>query len=72
MSLGFDPTEARAESLRMLDGERAATGVVAELTSCASLAVGRGLHQLAEERDADLLVVGSPSPRAYRSRVRRR
>lgn len=60
MSLGFDPTEARAESLRMLDGERAATGVVAELTGCASLAVGRGLHQLAEEHDADLLVVGSP------------
>jgi nucleotide-binding universal stress UspA family protein len=59
MSLGFDPTEAHAESLRRLDGERAATGVVAELTSCASLAVGRGLHQLVEEHDADLLVVGS-------------
>ena len=59
MSLGFNPTEARAESLRRLDGERAATGVVAELTSCASLAVGRGLHQLVEEHDADLLVVGS-------------
>jgi nucleotide-binding universal stress UspA family protein len=55
----FDPAVARAESLRLLEGERNAAGVIAELTSCTSPGVGRGLHRLAEEQDADLLVVGS-------------
>jgi nucleotide-binding universal stress UspA family protein len=58
-TLSFDPVAVRAESLRMLEGERAAAGVIAELTSSASPAVGRGLHRLAEEHAADLLVVGS-------------
>jgi nucleotide-binding universal stress UspA family protein len=58
-SLTFDPVAAHAESLRMLEGERASVGVIAGLTSSASPAVGRGLHRLAEEHAADLLVVGS-------------
>ncbi len=55
----FDPAAASAESLRLLEGERKAASVIAELTSCTSPGVGRGLHRLAEEHDADLLVVGS-------------
>jgi len=59
VNLNFDPVEARKESLEMLERERAAAGVVAELTSIPSLTVGRGLHLLAEQTAADLLVVGS-------------
>lgn len=50
---------ARAESLEMLERERAQASVIAEVRDIASLSVGRGLHQLAEESAADLLVVGS-------------
>jgi nucleotide-binding universal stress UspA family protein len=59
VNLNFDHLTARKESLKMLERERAATGVVAELTSIPSLTVGRGLHLLAEQTAADLLVVGS-------------
>jgi nucleotide-binding universal stress UspA family protein len=59
VNLNFDPAEARKESLQMLERERSAMGVVAELTSISSLTVGRGLHLLAEQIAADVLVVGS-------------
>jgi len=59
VNLNFDPAEARKKSLQMLEHERAATGVVAKLASISSLTVGRGLHLLAEQTVADLLVVGS-------------
>lgn len=59
VNLSFDPAEAREGSLRMLERERAAAGVVAKLTSIPSLTVGRGLHLLAEQTASDLLVVGS-------------
>lgn len=49
----------RQASHEMLERERAATEVQAELVSFVALSPGRGLHDLAEERGADLLVVGS-------------
>ena len=45
----------------MLKRERAQARMVAELRDIASPSVGRGLHQLAEQCAADLLVVGSCS-----------
>lgn len=57
---GMLPGE-RKESLELLERERTGAGVEAELVSCASSSPGRGLHSLAEERQADLLVVGSCS-----------
>jgi nucleotide-binding universal stress UspA family protein len=59
VNLNFDPTAARKGSLEMLERERAAIGVLAELTSIPSLTVGGGLHLLADQTAADLLVVGS-------------
>ncbi len=47
------------ESLTLLEAERATSGVEAELLSVAASSVGRGLHELAREHDADVLVVGS-------------
>ena len=49
----------RGDSERLLEAERAATEVDADLVSLAARSVGRGLHALAEERASDLLVVGS-------------
>jgi nucleotide-binding universal stress UspA family protein len=49
----------RDDSERLLKAERAATGVAADLISVAASSVGRGLHALAEEHEADLLVLGS-------------
>jgi nucleotide-binding universal stress UspA family protein len=49
------------DSTRLLQQERDATAADAELVSVAAPSVGRGLHQLAEERDADLLAIGSCS-----------
>ncbi len=43
----------------LLEHERTAAGVDARLQSVESVSPGRGLHQLAEELGADLLVVGS-------------
>lgn len=43
----------------MLDRERAAAGVTAELAGMFAPSVGSGLHQLAEDHDADLIVVGA-------------
>jgi nucleotide-binding universal stress UspA family protein len=48
-----------SSSKQLLEQEREATGVEAELASVAATSIGRGLHELAEARAADLLVVGS-------------
>ncbi len=66
--LSVDPAVARSESRQMLERERAAADVAAELTTIDSLAVGRSLHDLAEDSSADLLVVGS-SKRGVLGRV---
>jgi nucleotide-binding universal stress UspA family protein len=50
--------EERA-ALKLLEDERAATGVDAEILSVVAASPGAGLHQVAEENGADLLVVGS-------------
>lgn len=49
------------ESMRLLEQEREAAGVDAELVGVTASSVGRGLNYLAETRDADLLAVGSSS-----------
>ena len=51
--------DERTRSRQLLDAVRSATGVDARLVSTGSWSVGRGLHELAERRGADLLVVGS-------------
>ncbi len=51
----------REGSSELLEHERKEAGVDAELVSFPASTVGRGLHDLAEERGADLLVVGSCS-----------
>ncbi len=53
--------EERAASQELLEQERAAAGVGAELVSIVALSAGGGLHRRAEEQKADLLVVGSSS-----------
>src|SRR5579862_9850371 len=50
--------DARA-SQQLLERESAAAGIAAELASVVGLSAGRGLHEEAERRGADLLVVGS-------------
>jgi nucleotide-binding universal stress UspA family protein len=47
------------ESRKLLESERDATGVQAELLTVTASSVGRGLHYLAAEHAADLLAVGS-------------
>jgi nucleotide-binding universal stress UspA family protein len=49
----------RADSEQMLERERDAASVEAELLSSPASAVGRALHELAEHHKADLLVIGS-------------
>ncbi len=51
--------DEREASTKLLEQERAAAGVEAELFSIVALSPGRGLHEQAEEQGADLLVVGS-------------
>jgi nucleotide-binding universal stress UspA family protein len=51
--------EERKDSQELLERERAAAEVTAELLSVVSIDPGRGLHQQADEQHADLLVVGS-------------
>jgi nucleotide-binding universal stress UspA family protein len=53
--------EERGASEKLLEAERAAAGISAELMSIVALSPGRGLHLQAEEQSADLLVVGSSS-----------
>jgi nucleotide-binding universal stress UspA family protein len=54
----FD-SSARDEAQRLLEGERDAAAVTAKLLSIAAPSVGSGLHRLAEQTAADLLVVGT-------------
>ncbi len=54
-------TEEKEASHALLERERAEADVQAELISYAANSPGRGLHSLAEEQGADLLVVGSCS-----------
>jgi nucleotide-binding universal stress UspA family protein len=55
----FHATPVWKQRRAMLEREREAIGVAAELTGMFAASVGSGLHQLAEDYDADLLVVGS-------------
>jgi nucleotide-binding universal stress UspA family protein len=50
-----------ADSVKLLEEEREATGVIAELDSVVAGSPGAGLHARAEEGDMDLIVVGSCS-----------
>jgi nucleotide-binding universal stress UspA family protein len=52
---------AHVESERLLEAEREVGAFSAELVSFCASSVGRGLHMLAEQHAADLLVVGSHS-----------
>jgi len=54
----YGPAE-NAEATRLLESERAAIGVDAELIAITASSAGRGLHYLAKSREADLLAVGS-------------
>ena len=56
---GGGADDAREASRRLLVRERASAEVATELVSICDLAPGRGLHVQAEQREADLLVVGS-------------
>jgi nucleotide-binding universal stress UspA family protein len=51
--------EERQASHELLERERTAAGMSAGLVSIEAMSAGRGLHQQAEDQDADLLVVGS-------------
>ncbi len=51
----------RAASEQLLEVERSAAGLDAELVSIVGLSAGRALHERAESQQADLLVVGSCS-----------
>jgi nucleotide-binding universal stress UspA family protein len=50
---------ARADALGLLEAAREESGVDAALVVVGAASVGRGLHTLAEDHEADLLVVGS-------------
>jgi nucleotide-binding universal stress UspA family protein len=52
-------SEEERSSVELLEVERAATGVDAEILSVVAPSPGAGLHRLAEERGADLIAVGS-------------
>jgi nucleotide-binding universal stress UspA family protein len=55
----------RESSTKLLEHERAGADVTADLISIVSGTPGRGLHQQADDQDADLLVVGSCSHSAF-------
>jgi len=57
--------EERERAHALLEGERTAAGVEADLISLVSGSPGRGLHEQAEEQHADLIVVGSCSHGAF-------
>ncbi len=57
--------EEREASKKLLEDERAAANVNAQLISIVSGTPGGGLHQQAEDQGADLLVVGSCSHSAF-------
>jgi len=54
----YGPAETE-ESMALLEAERDASGVDAELLPVTASSVGRGLHYVAQARAADLLSVGS-------------
>jgi nucleotide-binding universal stress UspA family protein len=54
-------TSTEQDSLALLERERDATEARAELVSFAASSPGHGLHVLAEQHEADLIVVGSCS-----------
>ncbi len=54
-----ETTEEQRDSYELLEQERSAASVEAELMSLVSASPGRGLHEQAERLGADLLVVGS-------------
>lgn len=51
--------EEREASARLLEQARASIDIDADLVSVVAMSPGRGLHQQAEDQQADLLVVGS-------------
>ncbi len=53
--------EEREGSHKLLEEERTAADIKAELVSIVSMSPGRGLHEQAEEQNADVIVVGSCS-----------
>jgi nucleotide-binding universal stress UspA family protein len=57
--------EERKASIRLLEQERSAADVEAELVSVVAAAPGGGLHRQAEDQGADLIVVGSCSHGAF-------
>jgi nucleotide-binding universal stress UspA family protein len=57
--------EERDASAKLLEQERADANVKAELLSIVAMSPGGGLHQQADEQQADLLVVGSCSRGAF-------
>jgi nucleotide-binding universal stress UspA family protein len=57
-SASYDAAE-RVRSLELLENARGSGGLDADLKYIGSPSVGRGLHELAEREEADLLVVGS-------------
>lgn len=63
----YGPDE-NAETLALLEAERDALGIDAELVPITASSAGRGLHYLAQSREADLLTVGS-SPGSFAGRV---
>ena len=60
-----ESSEVRAESAQLLERERTAADLEAELLSVVSPSPGRGLHEQAEAQGADLLVVGSSRHGAF-------
>jgi nucleotide-binding universal stress UspA family protein len=59
-SPAFEAVE-QERSRGLLEAARSAAGIEAHLVGTGAPSVGRGLHELAERRGADLLVVGSTS-----------
>jgi nucleotide-binding universal stress UspA family protein len=57
--------EEHGASHKLLEAERAAANVKADLISIVSMSPGRGLHEQAEEQNADVIVVGSCSRGAF-------
>jgi nucleotide-binding universal stress UspA family protein len=55
----------RERSHALLEAERERAGVQAELVSVVSSSPGKGMHQQAEQQQADLIVVGSCSRGAF-------
>jgi nucleotide-binding universal stress UspA family protein len=51
---------AHEEAQALLEGQLAEAGVPARAIATAATSPGRGLHRIADELDADLIVIGSP------------